>query len=300
MRDVWLHKARTTLVIAAITIGVAGAGAVLDSWSLIRRVTADEFAASNPASAMRRMDDVDTALLRAVRALPEISAAAGHRTVSGSVRTSAGIRTVVFFVTDDYAGSRIGALVPQAGQWPPRDGDMIIERSSVDFAGIGVGDDVLARARDGQEATLRVSGLVHDVAVAPGWMEHVVYGFITPGTLEHLGLSATLNELRIVVRDNAMDRDAVRRVAFRAKAVAERLGHRVTDVDVPEPGAHVHAAQINSLLLTQGAFGVLAMFMSALLVVNLSKLSRKISIAISSHPVTRSAQWGDRRTFSSE
>ena len=265
----WLHKARTTLVIAAITIGVAGAGAVLDTWSLIRRVTADEFAASNPASATLRMDGVDTALLRAVRALPEISAAAGHRTVSGSVRTSAGIRTVVFFVTDDYAGSRIGALVPQAGQWPPRDGDMIIERSSVDFAGIGVGDDVLARARDGQEATLRVSGIVHDVAVAPGWMEHVVYGFITPGTLEHLGLSATLNELRIVVRDNAMDRDAVRRVAFRAKAVAERLGHRVTDVDVPEPGAHVHAAQINSLLLTQGAFGVLAMFMSALLVVNL-------------------------------
>jgi len=40
-------------------------------------------------------------------------------------------------------------------------------------------------------------------------------------------------------------------------------------VEVPEPGVHVHAAQMDSLLMTQGGFGLLALFVCALLVVNL-------------------------------
>jgi putative ABC transport system permease protein len=46
-------------------------------------------------------------------------------------------------------------------------------------------------------------------------------------------------------------------------------GHHVTNVDVPEPGRHIHAGQIESLLFTQGAFGLLALLLSAFLVVNL-------------------------------
>ena len=53
-----------------------------------------------------------------------------------------------------------------------------------------------------------------------------------------------------------------------AKAIAG-AGVPVTDVDVPEHGEHVHAAQMDSLLLTQGAFAVLSLIVGAFLVVNL-------------------------------
>ena len=46
-------------------------------------------------------------------------------------------------------------------------------------------------------------------------------------------------------------------------------GHTVTAIDVPIPGRHVHAAQMDSLLMIMGAFGVLALLMSGFLVVNL-------------------------------
>ena len=100
-------------------------------------------------------------------------------------------------------------------------------------------------------------------------MDHVVYGFVTPATLKQLGAPSQMNELQIVVRDGKLDRDAIRRLAFEVKAQLERAGHAVSDVEVPVPGRHVHAAQIESLLFTQGAFGVLALLMSGVLVVNL-------------------------------
>jgi len=48
---VWLHRGRTAAVVLAIVVGLAGAGAVLDAWALLRKVTHDEYLATNPASA---------------------------------------------------------------------------------------------------------------------------------------------------------------------------------------------------------------------------------------------------------
>ena len=268
VRDVWLHKARTLLVVFAIAIGIVGAGAVLNKWALLRRATTGEFAASNPAAATLRTDSIDARLLERVRAITAVRDAEARRTTTASVRTKDGWRTAMVFSADDF-DKRIGVLKPEQGRWPPRDGELVVEASSVDFSGASVGAGLDIQVGDNAQHTLPVSGIARDVGLAPGWMEHVVYAFATPATIATLGGSASLNELQIVVRDPAMDRAAVRTVATEATAVVESTGRRVWDVDVPVPGRHVHAGQINSMLYTQGAFGVLALFMSALLVVNL-------------------------------
>lgn len=269
LRDVWLHKSRTTLVVLAIAIGIIGAGSVLDTWSLLRRVTREEYRASNPPSATLRTDSIDAALLERVRAIASVGHAEARRTVVGSVQTPEGWRTLMLFAAEDLTAMRIGVVKPESGSWPPKDGELAIERSSVDFAGLGAGDAPAVRVGDGPSRVLRISGVARDVGLAPGWMEHVVYGLVTRGTLEQLGASSALNELRIVVRDRALDREAVRAVALEVKAVVERAGRRVADIDVPVPMRHIHAGQIDSLLFTQGAFGVLALLLSGILVVNL-------------------------------
>jgi putative ABC transport system permease protein len=267
-RDAWLHKSRTLLVVAAICVGIIGAGSVLDAWSLLRRVTRDEYKASNAASATLRTDSIDAGLLRQVRAIPEIADAEARRTLVASARTSTGWRTAMIFATNDFA-KRIGRLKPESGAWPPNDGAIVLEASSVEFAGLGVGDTLAVQLGEGSPSHLPIAGVARDVGLAPGWMEHVVYGFATPATLARLGASPSLNELQIVVRDRSMSREGVRRVAARATAVIERSGRRVTDVDVPVPGRHIHAGQIDSLLYTQGAFGLLALALSGILVINL-------------------------------
>ncbi|HEX9165813.1 MAG TPA: FtsX-like permease family protein [Gemmatimonadales bacterium] len=269
LRDVWHHKARTLLVVLAIAIGIVGAGAVLNTWSLLRRVTSEGYLATNPASATLRTDSIDTALLEQVRAMPGIEAAEARRTVVGAAMTQGSWRTAILFAADDFSAARIGRIAAESGQWPPAEGMLTIERSSLEFSGAGLGDAVPVRVGDGPETPLRVSGVARDAGLAPGWMEHVVYGFISPATLARLGLPATLNQLLITVADRSQDRESVRTTAYRVKVLVESTGRTVSDVDVPEPGEHVHAAQINSLLYTQGAFGVLALLLSGFLVINL-------------------------------
>ncbi len=100
-------------------------------------------------------------------------------------------------------------------------------------------------------------------------MEHVVYGFVTAPTLDRIGAPSTLDELQIVVRDTSLDRDAVRRVAAEARKVLEQSGYKVLAVNVPVPMQHVHAAQMDSMMFTQGAFALLTLLACAALVVNL-------------------------------
>lgn len=268
LRDAWLHKARTALVVLAIAIGILGAGSALNTWSMLRRVTRDGYFATNPASATITTERIDDSLLARIRTLPEIGAAEARRTVIGRARIDGAWRTAVLFAPADPAAITIGTVATESG-WPPRDSALTVERSSVEYAGAEVGRPIEIQVGDSPPVPLPVTGFARDQGLAPGWMEHVVYAFVTPGTLARLGSAGTFDQLRIVVRDRQLDRDGVRRITGVVQRAIEATGRSVRSIDVPEPGEHIHAGQMNSLLFTQGAFGLLALLLSGLLVVNL-------------------------------
>jgi putative ABC transport system permease protein len=268
-RDLLLHAPRTVLVVLAIAIGIAGAGAVLDTWALLRRVVHEGYRASDPAAATLRTDAVDADLLSRVRAVPGVRDAQARRVVSGRVLVEGSWRPLLIFVAAEPRDIRIGRVQGVGGAWPAPDGALVIERSSLGVLNAGVGDTVLARVAEGEPVRVAVAGVARDVGLAPGWMEHIVYAFATPATIAMLGADGAPDRVQLTVQDAAADRAAVRRIAFAAKAAVEATGRRVTDVEVPEPGQHIHAGQMNSLLYTQAGFGVLALLLSAVLVVNL-------------------------------
>ncbi|MBC7895313.1 MAG: ABC transporter permease [Cytophagaceae bacterium] len=269
LRDVWEHKARTLLVILAMMVGLAGAGTILDAWALVQRATEEGYLSSDPVAATLRTDIVDSALLATVRTVPGVRDAQARRTVIARALVGGAWRAAWLFTADDLAGRRIGKLRGEAGAWPPPAGAFVIERSSVSYAGTGVGDSVTLNFGAGELRSIPVAGIARDVSLAPGWMEHVVYGFATPATLASLGVNATLTDVVLVVDEAHPSQASVRRIAFAVKAAIEATGHPVHDVDVPVPGEHIHAAQMNSLLYTQGAFGLLALVVCGFLVVNL-------------------------------
>ncbi len=268
-RDLWLHKSRTGLVVSAICIGIIGAGSVLNAWSLLRRATRLEFGESNPASAVLRTDSVNATLLARIRAMPAIADAQALRTTTASARTALGSRTAILMARADFSANTIGTIKPDRGAWPPSAGEIVVEHSSVEFAGVALGDSLALQIGDAPPVTLRIGGIARDVGLAPGWMEHVVYIFVAPDVLARLGAPSSMTELQVVVRDRTLDRDGVTRVAREVSDVVQASGRRVAEVTVPVPGRHIHAGQIDSLLYTQGAFALLALLLSGVLVVNL-------------------------------
>ncbi len=268
-RDATAHAARSLLVALSIAVALGGAGAVLVSWAVVRRATIEGFLASNPPSATIRTDSVDAAALERIRAVPGVRDAQARRTTVLAIQVQGTWRNAMLFASEDPAGVRIGSLERVNGQWPPPDGAIAIEASSVAFSGTATGDSVLILAPDSSTHVTGVAGIVRDVGLAPGWMEHVVYAWTSTRTLAALRIPAVPNEVQLVVTDLDPTRSDVRRVAEAAARVLLESGRPVHDVDVPEPGQHIHAAQMDSMLMTQGAFGILALVVGAFLIVNL-------------------------------
>lgn len=269
LRDSWLHRGRTALVIVAIVVSLAGAGVILNAWALVEVATREGFDASHPASATLRVDEVTDSMLAIARAHPDVRMAQGRRTTFVRAQVGGAAFTAMLFTVRDFTDIRIGTVAPLSGAWPPRDGALVIERSSLDMSGAAVGEEMRLSTGEGGHVAVPVTGIARDVGLAPGWMEHIVYGFVTAATLEQLRVPSTLNELQLVIGDGSLGQEEVRQRAYAVAAALEGRGHHVADVSVPVPGEHPHAAQMDSLLYTQGAFALMSLLLSAFLVVNL-------------------------------
>jgi putative ABC transport system permease protein len=196
----------------------------------VQRVTETTYVGSLPPAATLRLDHVGPDLVAAIRALPAVAEVRARRTVMASAQAGATSRRALLYALDDFTRTDIGRLHSETGSWPPRDGEIIIERSSLEFSGAAVGDSLLLGVADSTQG-LPVAGVVRDVG-RTGWMENLVYGFVTPATLAQLGTSG-FNEVRLRARPERRPSRCATRRAGRERS--PRQGRRVFNVDVPVP-----------------------------------------------------------------
>src|SRR6476660_383086 len=242
VRDFWQERARTTLVVLAIALGISAFAAVLSSYAILTRELDRGYLATNPASAVLRVDSIDNDLVKAILQNPEVSDAEPRRTISGQMKSGpVQWRNLVLFVVEDYGNIRVSKLVPERGAWPPATGEMLIERDAFQVAKTSIGDAVTVKTANGVEQPLVVSGSVHDVGQAQARMANVVYGYINLATLVQLGEKPDLDRLNLLVAENRFDETHIRKVADDVKALIEARGREVRRVDIPRPGKHPHS-----------------------------------------------------------
>ncbi|AVP96402.1 hypothetical protein C7S18_03980 [Ahniella affigens] len=268
-RDMQQFRARTGLAIAALGIALLAAGTVLAALEIMQQAISEQFLRSQPVSATLRFDHVSPELLAAVRAQPEIAAVRARRVWSTTVHTEQGTIPLQLFAYQDWTPTDLGRLQPIRGNWPPAPNTIVLEQSALTLLAADQVEtlEVLAATSMRQ---LTISGVARDVALAPAWMEHVAYGFADIETLQSLGAAGGFDSLQFRVRDPNATRASVREVAATINRLAHELGLTLRAVDVPQPGEHIHARQMNSLLLTQAAFGIAAIVAALFLFYNLT------------------------------
>jgi putative ABC transport system permease protein len=269
-RDFWQERSRTVFVVLAIAIGISAFSAVLSSYAILTRELDKGYLETNPASATLRTDKLDDELVAAVAVSKGVSDAEARRTLTGRIKAGpVEWRNLTLFVVKDFGDIRVSTLKPQQGAWPPATGEILIERDAVQVARAGIGDSVTIKTAGGNELTLRFSGAVKDVGQAQARMENAVYGYINLDTLAQLGEEPYLDQLKIVVDGNRFDETHVRSVTADVRRLIESRGHQVRRVDIPEPGKHPHSSIMGLLLLAMSSFGLFALLLSGILVVNL-------------------------------
>ena len=275
LRDLWLYKSRTILVVLAIAIGTAAVGVATTSFIVLRGDLRDGYRGTNPAHAILDLATmngagVEESLAARIVDLPEIAGAELRREAMLRLDLPGGeTRPMQLWVLPDFDTATIGTLYRQPGAIvPPPEGALLLERSVGPVLGIAQGDPVTVQLIGGDTFELTVAGFVNDLAVAPTTVSPVVYGYLTADTAAALGLPKGYNQLRLTVSAADPDRAAVETAVT---AVSEWLadeGVIVTRAAIPEPGVHLMQGSVDTGLLMIGILGGLTLLLTAFLVTN--------------------------------
>ena len=274
LRDLWSNRTRTILVLLSIAVGVAALGMVMGSQLIVSRNLPAAYAAVNPASGtLFTLASFSDQLVENVRALPEVEAAEGRRSVNVRFLTKDGEwRNLELTAVPDYERMTLNKIKPEQGVYPPPTRAMLIERASLSPAlGMGdvaVGDLVRIESPSGRVRDLRVAGTVHDMSRLPAFMNGAGYGYINYDTLRWLGEPDEFNQLVFVVRENKLDLAHVTAVGKQVERRLESAGVPVLFTLIFPPGEHPAQNFLDAFSTILGAIGLLALGLSGFLIVN--------------------------------
>ncbi|MBK8030463.1 MAG: FtsX-like permease family protein [Chloroflexi bacterium] len=267
LRDLSLARGRMMMLVAAIAASVFAVALMLSTFTVMTREMNANYLGTNPASAFIEVDQVDEALIEAVRQQPNIADAEATAWVNGRVEVAPDQwMPLLLFVVPDFAHARISTVSPEAGAFPPPDGTILVERAVLTLLdSIQIGDALTVQTPNGTTQPITISGTIHDPSLAPAWQEQTVYGYITPGTLAAFGEDTTLHILKITVSNQPESVSAIETTVEQLTGWLRTQGRVVDEIRIPPPLRHPHQSQMNTVMLVFLAFSVLALILSAVL-----------------------------------
>lgn len=268
LRDLWNNRSRTILVILSIAVGVFAVGMIAATQQALTASLRQQYAAIQPADAILLTEPMlDEDFVESIRHIRGVDQAEGRRSlalrlsVDGSGDTW---RDLTLYALNNYDDQRLLFIRPQDGVWPPEKGQILLERATMNHLGLSAGDELLVKTPDGRQFRLTVTGRAHDLYRIPPVIEGWLYGYVSLDTLRWMGEAEGYNELYI----NFTDSNQVSNLADKAADRIEGLGLPVYQKTLPNQGEHPLNYIITTVLLLLGLIAVMAMGLSALLVIN--------------------------------
>ncbi|MCU0505440.1 MAG: hypothetical protein MUE82_06645, partial [Chloroflexi bacterium] len=277
-RDLTTHPARSVAVVASIAVGVFAIGTILGANALLERSLADAYAAGSPSSAtFYTAGGFDDDLVDAIVGMRGVEAAQGRRGVTaflepstgpGGAAATGGAREMQLIALPDFDDQRIDRVLPRSGRFPPRRGEIVLERSALRLVDVREGEDVVVRTAAGKTRPLRVSGFAYEPGASPAYYFGRISAYVSFETLADLGWPETYNELRVRAEPWVGDRSATQALADDVRQRLEAAGAAVTFALVPETGRHPAQELVQAIFIVLGAIGFLSLFVAGFLIVN--------------------------------
>ncbi len=286
LRDLWGNKLRTVLVVLSIAVGIFAVGMISGSQDATMTALNTGWNATNPPSMIIYTDLFDEELLYTVRHMPGVKEADGRRSfgvrfknpaqlgaTGGATTAGTGLdaekwRNLSLVVYPEYESIQVGKIWPQSGAWPPPEHQILVERASLDWMGVKVGDTILVEAPNGRQRKLHAAGVVHDPGqMQAGWIGQGI-AYISRDTLEWFGASRDFDQLHVVAAGDNLTRSQLTQLAQQVRNKVEKSGRTIYYTYIPTPGKHPAGEAVEPILMVLGILGILALVLSGFLVVN--------------------------------
>ncbi len=278
LRDLWVNKARSLLVILAVAVGVAAFGLMLSGRIVLEENLREVYAATKPAHTILITSPFDNAYLTEIRSMDGIAAARAWRVDSARLQDPSSDNWLAFEIQTipDFSSIELNKLTAEGGLNAPDTNSILIERSLNNV--MEVGDTITIELLNGAQHELTVAGFVNDLSRLPSEINLSGIGYITPATANELGFNAEYN--RLAVRfDNAATRAEVEKHTTQLIKTIEDDGRSVFSAPVLQPDKYVLGDNMTSVLFLLNALGVLTLILSAFLVTSVMSavMSQQIS-----------------------
>ncbi len=281
------NKLRTLLVVLSISVGVFAVGMVYSSYLMFERDLTLSWRSASPASASVYADPFEEDVVDSVRSLRGVKEAQGRRNVDLRVQAAGGEwKQMMLTALPDYTEQKVNLVRPQTGAWPPGDGDVLLERSSLAPLGRGQGERILVETPLGRKRSLKVTGVVYDPSQFPSVFSGRLYGYINMDTLEKLDEVRQLDQVNFVVQPwvlRGAATEPIEALGRKAWSKIEDAGADVYWLQVNKPGEHPMQSAINALIALLAVLGALSLFLGSFLLINtvsaiLTQQTRQIGI----------------------
>src|SRR5579859_789267 len=187
--DLLVRWRRTLPTLVGMSLALAGLGAALTSFVMLERDLDANFRRTIPANVEIEAESITPETQAKLAALPGVAALDERPVVGLRVELAPG-KWVPLLVTvvRDFDHLPLAIFYPDRGSWPPPIGTLLMERDGRALFADKSADHLHVRLPDGAERDLPLAGTLADPAQHPSTMEMVIYGYVTPETLEGWGL----------------------------------------------------------------------------------------------------------------
>jgi len=196
------HRLQILLVAVILVLGTAGVVASLNARAVLAREIENSYRLANGADIVLWFDKVESPLLEMVRSRPNVSAVEARATVFTRIAARSGewfpMRITVL---PDFANQKVNLVHRDGGgDWPTPGDGILIEQSGISLLDVREDEEVRVRTPSSDAARIKLSGFVHDPAVAPSTQDRMIYGYATPAVATSLGQSGDLDQLVVKLK----------------------------------------------------------------------------------------------------
>ena len=263
--DLLANPGRSALVIFALVIGLWGLGSILVSYAILKNDLNENFTRTHPAHVTVTAEQFERLDLAVFRNRPEIE--------SAEFRDLSMQRIEVFpnqwlalwvFGVEDFNNFHLARIYREAGNKVPDPGTLLIERNGQQVSNLKVGSHPRVRV-GGKIMEVPITGISFDPAQAPATQDAYIYAYTDKKTYTEITGEAANQQLLFRLK-NVHSKQDIQGMTNKILDDFSRQGINVKTVNIPKLNAHPHQWQLNTLIALQGAIGLLAFLMGAVLV----------------------------------